>query len=89
MKMKLDFVTNSSSSSFIILKENLTELQMLLIRNHIEAATMFDPHIYKQAWIIAETDTEMNGRTSMDNFDMMWFLEMIGVDYKHIDCTGP
>jgi hypothetical protein len=60
----------------------------MLIRNHIQAAKKFDPNIYDQAWIIAENETEINGSTSMDNFDMLWFLSMIGVDSEHINYEG-
>ncbi len=88
MKAKIDFVTNSSSSSFIILKENLTELQINLIRNHIQASKMFGASIYEQPWRISETETEISGSTTMDNFDMYWFLEMIGVEDDHIKDDG-
>jgi hypothetical protein len=87
MKAKIDFVTNSSSSSFIILKENLTELQMNLIRNHIQAAKMFGASIYEHPWSLDETEDKINGSTLMDNFDMAWFLEIIGVNENHIDWT--
>lgn len=38
MKYRSSFVTNSSSSSFVISKEHLTPLQIELIRSHWEAA---------------------------------------------------
>jgi len=84
MKAKIDFVTNSSSACYVILKENLTELQLFMIRNHIEAAKMFDDNIYEEAWRIDENDQQIEMSTTMDNFDMLWFLQMIGVDENKI-----
>jgi len=84
MKVKIDFVTNSSSASFIVLKKKLTELQMVLIRNHIEATEMFGDSYYDCPWQITEDEDWIEGDTSMDNFDMGWFLSKIGVDDNDI-----
>lgn len=35
MKVRVDFVTNSSSSSFVISKKHLDEEQILAIKQHI------------------------------------------------------
>ena len=43
MKIKPTFVTNSSSASFTILKNNLTEIQIQLICEHVEIAFMLLP----------------------------------------------
>lgn len=84
MKIKIDFVTNSSSASFIILKKKLTKLQIVLIKNHIEATNMLKESYYDCPWSISEDKDWIEGDTSMDNFDMEWFLETIGVDADDI-----
>jgi len=89
MKIKIDFVTNSSSASFYIMLDRITEEQRLLIHNHIEAshALCISPDLYNNlndAWVITEDDKKIIGDTSMDNFDMLWFLDEIGINRDNV-----
>jgi len=92
MKIKSDFVTNSSSASFMILKENLSHLQIDLIFNHVEVGMILANEdkfeLYSDPWEISETKTMIKGFTSMDNFDMLWYLEKIGVRRDHIESSN-
>ena len=94
MKTRNGFVSNSSSSSFVIPKCYITPFQIALIKNHFEASSFFcsiiqDEKYYSQGerhpsdeWEIRETDKELMGFTTMDNFGMDDFLALIGVNIR-------
>jgi hypothetical protein len=94
MKTRSGFVSNSSSSSFIVATEDLTMEQRQWIKNHIKAAKMpkfrrdepFDNSECGdgEAWEIREVGQTLVGATSMDNFDMRQFMQRIGVDTSKV-----
>jgi hypothetical protein len=82
MKTRTGFVSNSSSSSFLIPREFVSEAQLKKIRRHIHLAQK-TPEIKERhgwgirdgdEWTILEGDDNIVGYTIMDNFDMKWFL---------------
>lgn len=83
MKIRLGHVSNSSSSSFIISKKDLTVSQFDKLKDHSNVA---DEEFKEQGswycseWIISEKKNFICGHTIMDNFDMSKFLRLIGVD---------
>lgn len=87
MKTKQGFVSNSSSSSFIIPKEGLTPFQRFVIENHSYVAEAIRPLVEnqdgeyftypglcdycKQGWEIQSNETDYLCSTFMDNFLLM------------------
>ena len=83
MKIRNGFVSNSSSSSFMIARSALTEVQIEYIKNHTCKGPEYD--IPRElcdpgdAWAIYESEYAVFGETSMANFPMDEFLFKIGV----------
>jgi hypothetical protein len=81
MKIRIGFVSNSSSSSFVIPLHYISAFQLEQIKNH---GTQADG----DAWGINVTETTVEGSTSMDNFDMHHFLYEIGVPEARVTWDG-
>jgi type I restriction-modification system DNA methylase subunit len=84
MKTRNGFVSNSSSSSFIIKKNDLTYEQIESIKNHSEEGKNLGIEYAEDEWEITETDETISGSTYCDNFRFQEFFEAIGVDDKLI-----
>ena len=85
MKVRRDFVTNSSSSSFLIAKKHLDNDQIKAIRNHSKLGEKLGIYWFEDSWDIRENNGYITGYTDMDNFDMEEFLEKIDVDMHKVD----
>ena len=85
MKLRIGFVTNSSSSSFTIAKSDLTDEQIEKIKNYFEAAKKVGMNDFDDLWDIDETNFNIDGFTCMNNGDMLKFLRLIGVDRDNIE----
>lgn len=96
MKIRNGFVSNSSSSSFVIFKDALSKLQLDMVLNYdsyiediIEndkSGKMVELFEYYDTdpWRIVEADDYIFGETSMDNFSFGDYLRHIKVKSKYI-----
>ncbi|KKK81672.1 hypothetical protein LCGC14_2811080 [marine sediment metagenome] len=86
MKIRDGFVSNSSSSSFVISRQDITAKQLYQIINHEALASSFGtPCPPEDAWSIDDTLAEVvSGSCWMDSFNMREFMENIGVDVEKV-----
>jgi hypothetical protein len=84
MKIRKCFVSNSSSSSFMIEKDYLTEEQIYNIKNHGTLGPQYNEPYSDDPWQITETNHCLKGDVSMNNFDMDSFMKKIGVDVSKV-----
>ena len=83
MKKRKGFVSNSSSSSFIVSLDVLSARQL---RQILEQARVETDSLYSDKWDINIGVDSVEFYTLMDNFDMHHFLTSIGVKEKDIKC---
>ena len=83
MKVRNGFVSNSSSSSFILYKDKLTEDQILLIKNHHLCKTI--PCADTDFWSVNERNDTLELFTMQDSFDMYEYLtQIVKIPYNSI-----
>jgi hypothetical protein len=87
VKIRIGFVSNSSSASFVVSKEYLTPEQIDKIWNHPDVGEeMGIPYSKEWAWDISEREGNIYGEQYiMDNFNMEEFLEKIGVGMSKVN----
>lgn len=100
MKKRNGFVSNSSSSSFVVLKDAISDIQKDKILNCLDWIDTFiqedkensDVENIKERfeyydsdpWRIIEHNDYIFGETSMDNFSMYDYFDYIKIDQKFV-----
>ena len=79
MKIRLGFVSNSSSSSFIISKKDVSEDTLWKIKNYL------DSYSNEDGWSYTEFDNELRGYTIMDNGYFNMFLKTTDMPFGAIE----
>jgi hypothetical protein len=83
MKVRSGFVSNSSSSSFIISTDDITVEQFKKIANYIEGSDAIGITVHTR-WYIQEENNKVVGVTTGDDGQMKRYLNEIGIDHNAI-----
>ena len=78
MKVRNGFVSNSSSSSFVIDRNYVSSQTLGDIIGHADIAK-------EDAWIITTTNTTVKCSTHMNNFDLREYVKELGVPESAIE----
>jgi len=75
MKIRLCFVSNSSSSSFVLKKENLSPKQIKLIKDHKNSG---EEYADSDPWVLVKNNKDvLSYCTCMNNFDFIEYLQKL------------
>ena len=90
MKIRNGFVSNSSSSSFVLRKGRLTPEQIWLVNHHILIGALMNMEWAEahNAWELHEDFAKIKGRTDMTNFDLEEFFKKIGINRNDYEFYG-
>jgi len=78
MKIRNGFISNSSSTSFLIKKENANKEKLEYIANYLN-------DIHQDYWICKYNEQGLKCFTHMNNFDVIPTLKKIGI--KEVEIT--
>jgi hypothetical protein len=78
MKIRMGFVSNSSSASFVVKLADITDEQLVGL---MQATYAYGTQQYKgDSWDINIVGDELHGSTSMDNGDLREWMDKLEID---------